>query len=47
VWLLGPLVKANGFATMMLVMAGVAALSACAVVWLPGEDLLRRQAPAT
>jgi MFS family permease len=47
VWLLGPLVKANGFTTMMLVMAGVAALSACAVVWLPGEDLLRRPVPAT
>jgi hypothetical protein len=47
VWLLGPLVKANGFTTMMLVMAGVAALSACAVVWLPGEDLLRQPAPAT
>ena len=44
---MGPLVTANGFTTMMLVMAGVAALSACAVVWLPGEDLLRQPAPAT
>jgi MFS family permease len=44
VWLLGPLVKANGFATMMLVMAGVAALSAAAVAWLPGEATLRQAA---
>lgn len=42
VWLLGPLVKANGFATMMLVMAGVSLLSALAVLWLPDEARLRR-----
>ncbi|MFT3820655.1 MAG: MFS transporter [Rubrivivax sp.] len=42
VWLLGPLVKANGFATMLAVMAGISALSALAVLWLPGDAHLRR-----
>lgn len=42
VWLLGPLVKANGFATMLMVMSGVALASAMAVMWLPGEATLRR-----
>ena len=42
VWLLGPLVKANGFATMMLVMAGVSLISAMAVLWLPDEARLRQ-----
>lgn len=42
VWLLGPLVKANGFATMLMVMSGVALASAMAVMWLPGEAALRR-----
>ncbi len=41
VWLLGPMVKANGFTTMMLVMAGVSALSAAVVFWLPGESTLQ------
>ena len=47
VWLLGPLVKANGFAVMMLVMAGVSLLAALAVMWLPDEAALRRAAQAT
>ena len=42
VWLLGPLVKANGFTTMMLAMACVSACSALAVMWLPDEAALRR-----
>jgi MFS family permease len=42
VWLLGPLVKANGFAVMLLVMAAVAAASAVAVLMLPGEQALRQ-----
>jgi hypothetical protein len=46
VWLLGPLVKANGFATMLVVMAGISALSALAVLWLPGDARLRRAAAA-
>ncbi len=37
VWLLGPLVKAGGFSTLMLVMAGIAACTAAIVSWLPGE----------
>ncbi|MBK7061497.1 MAG: MFS transporter [Rubrivivax sp.] len=47
VWLLGPLVKANGFATMLLVMAGVSVLSALFVLWLPGETALRKTLLAT
>ncbi len=47
VWLLGPLVKANGFATMLLVMAGVSVLSALFVLWLPGETALRKTMLAT
>lgn len=47
VWLLGPLVKANGFATMLLVMAGVSVLSALVVLWLPGETALRKTLLAT
>ncbi len=37
VWLLGPLVKAGGFSTLMFVMAGIAACTAAIVSWLPGE----------
>ncbi len=37
VWLLGPLVKAGGFSTLMLVMAGIAACTAGIVAWLPSE----------
>ena len=37
VWLLGPLVKAGGFSTLMLVMAGIAACTAAIVAWLPSE----------
>ena len=47
VWLLGPLVKANGFAAMLMVMAGVAAASAAAVMLLPGEAALRRSVQPT
>ena len=37
VWLLGPLVKAGGFSSLMLVMAGIAACTAAIVAWLPSE----------
>jgi hypothetical protein len=37
VWLLGPIVKAAGFATLMLVMAGIALVTTAIVSWLPGE----------
>jgi uncharacterized membrane protein YhiD involved in acid resistance len=35
VWLLGPLVKAAGFRTLLLVMAGIAAITLCVVLLLP------------
>lgn len=41
VWLLGPLVKAHGFAATLLALAAVAAASALAVCWLPGEASLK------
>jgi predicted MFS family arabinose efflux permease len=37
VWLLGPLVKAGGFSTLMLVMAGIALCTVAIVSWLPSE----------
>jgi MFS family permease len=41
VWLLGPLVKAAGFDTLMLVMAGIALCTCAIVAWLPGEAAVR------
>jgi predicted MFS family arabinose efflux permease len=35
VWLLGPVVKASGFGTLLLAMAGIAAVTLAAIVWLP------------
>ena len=37
VWALGPAVKAAGFETLLLVMAGIAACTAFVVLWLPRE----------
>src|SRR5438067_7375432 len=37
VWLLGPIVKAAGFATLLLAMACIAALTLLAIMWLPGH----------
>src|SRR5262249_50442738 len=37
VWLLGPLVKASGFSTALWIMAGIAAVKAAIVLWLPDE----------
>src|SRR5438045_6085489 len=37
VWLLGPIVKAAGFATLLLAMAGIAALTLLAITWLPSH----------
>ena len=37
VWLLGPIVKATGFATLLLSMAGIAALTLVAITWLPSH----------
>ena len=42
VWLLGPMVKGMGFATVLLIMAGIAAIKAGIVLLLPDEP-----APAT
>jgi MFS family permease len=38
VWALGPLVKTSGFATLIAIMAGLAAAAAVAVLWLPDSD---------
>jgi len=37
VWLLGPLVKGMGFATLLVVLAGVAMCTAFTVLWLPSD----------
>jgi MFS family permease len=37
VWLLGPIVKAAGFAWLLLSMAGIAALTLLAITWLPSH----------
>ena len=37
VWLLGPIVKAAGFATLLLAMACIAALTLLAIMWLPSH----------
>jgi MFS family permease len=38
VWLLGPLVKAAGFRTLLIAMAATALVTFCAVLWLPRRD---------
>jgi predicted MFS family arabinose efflux permease len=42
VYFLGPLVKAAGFGTLMTVMACIAAAGVLAVLWLPGQESIRR-----
>lgn len=44
VWLLGPVVKASGFATLLAAMAVIALCTSCAVLLLPSER--RQPAPA-
>ncbi len=46
VWLLGPLVKAGGFQTLMLVMAGIALCTSAIVACLPGEAAVRERVAA-
>jgi predicted MFS family arabinose efflux permease len=46
VWLLGPVVKAGGFETLMLAMACIALGTSAIVAWLPGENATRRAAAA-
>ena len=43
VYLLGPLVKAAGFDTLMTLMACIAATGVLAVLWLPGQESIRRE----
>jgi MFS family permease len=38
VWLLGPVVKAAGFRTLLFAMAATALVTFCAVLWLPRRD---------
>ena len=45
VWALGPVVKASGFDTLLLVMAGIALCTAAVVAWLPGEQHPASSAP--
>lgn len=40
-WLLGPVVKAGGFFTLLLIMAGAAACTAFIVLWMPDEAAMR------
>jgi MFS family permease len=35
VWLLGPVVKASGFGTLLMLMAGIAVVTLMAIAWLP------------
>jgi len=37
VWLLGPLVKAGGFSTLLLAMAVIALCTTAIVTWLPDD----------
>jgi len=37
VWLLGPLVKASGFTTLLLMLAGISALATLFAAWLPAQ----------
>jgi hypothetical protein len=42
VYLLGPLVKAAGFDTLMALMACIAAAGVLTALWLPGQESIRR-----
>ena len=41
VYMLGPLVKQQGFTTLMMALSAIAALGACVVIGLPGEAQMR------
>jgi predicted MFS family arabinose efflux permease len=45
VWLLGPVVKASSFASLFLIMAGIAACTALVVLLLPSGHAAARQPP--
>ena len=42
VWLLGPMVKSVGFATLLWIMAGIATIKALVVLWLPDEPVVEK-----
>jgi len=46
VWLLGPLVKGMGFSALLWIMAGIAALRAAIVLFLPDEPATAEPARA-
>ena len=46
VWLLGPMVKAGGFAVLFAVMAGAALCTAIMVAWLPDDRAVPAGEPA-
>jgi len=46
VWALGPLVKANGFANLLMVMAAISLCTAAALLAMPGERLAAVPQPA-
>ena len=39
VWLLGPVVKAGGFSTLLLIMAGISVCTTVIVLWMPDEGV--------
>jgi MFS family permease len=47
VWLLGPMVKSVGFATLLWIMAGIAAVKAAIVLFLPDEESSTAEAART
>ncbi len=47
VWLLGPMVKSVGFSTLLWIMAGIAAIKALVVLWLPNEPAVEKQSSLT
>ena len=46
VWLLGPVVKAWSFSTLLWAMAAIACCTAAVVAWLPAEEAAGEPAPA-
>jgi MFS family permease len=44
VWLLGPVVKAGGFSTLLLIMAGISVCTTVIVLWMPDEAAVGRAA---
>ncbi len=47
VWVLGPVVKAAGFSTLLLVMSAIATVTLLAIAWLPAQPRPRATSAAT